>query len=71
MKSFKKPCPFCGGIVRVTKIIEHIDFIDCEAMCTGCGMIFRYEQSFAWSKNDRVKLNDSFEELWNKRVQEG
>lgn len=63
-------CPFCGGNVRLTARMESIDEIITEVMCTCCGMEFRYTQNFAYSSVARVKLSESFEELWNRRTPE-
>lgn len=63
-------CPFCGGYVRFTARTESIDEIITEAMCTCCGMEFRYTQNFAYSSIARIKLSESFGELWNRRARE-
>ena len=63
-----KPCPFCGGAVR---FIESSSRIDCERMvvkCTVCGMLFSHSQDFAYSTAARVALNESFDEIWNRRT---
>lgn len=63
-----KPCPFCGGDTRMLTASEQIDEAFTEIMCCQCGMIFKYTQHFAWSKDARIKLSESFKDVWNRRV---
>lgn len=63
-----KPCPFCGGSVEVTDRTMKILFIDTTVECEGCHMEFNYIQDFVYSKVARVAVNESFEDLWNRRV---
>lgn len=63
-----KSCPFCGGRIRVISRIEHIGSIETKAECIRCRMDFTYEQQFAYSKDGRLAINDSFEEIWNNRI---
>lgn len=63
-----EPCPFCGGYIRIISRIEHIDDFTTEAICEKCRMHFKYEQYFSYSKNDRAAINNSFEEIWNNRI---
>ena len=65
-----KACPFCGGYTKFLSKIECIDFIETEAECTKCSMSFKYRQWFVYSKDARVSVNVSFEELYNSRVNE-
>lgn len=62
-----KPCPFCGGDVRIISAIQQIDAVRVEVQCCNCGMEFRHEQHFAYSKVARVALTESFVNLWNNR----
>lgn len=63
-----KPCPFCGGAVRFVEGSSRIDLEHVEFKCTACGMLFSHSQNFAYSSAARVALNESFEEIWNRRV---
>ncbi len=62
-----KPCPFCGGDIRVNSIIDKELYIDVECECDNCNMTFSHSQSFVVSKNERVSPHDSFYEVWNRR----
>ena len=66
-----KPCPFCGGWVKLVERIEVRSHIDTTVCCTGCHMEFSYSQDFGISKAARVALNEPFEECWNRRADNG
>ena len=63
-----KPCPFCGGYIRLLAWMDTVDEIFTEAECCQCGMNFRYRQYFSYSKHNRVAIDESFEKAWNRRV---
>lgn len=63
-----KPCPFCGGFVRRTAMLDTVDYKYVEAMCTDCFVEFRHTQNFVYSKTGRVARNASFEDMFNHRV---
>lgn len=63
-----KHCPFCGGYIKFESRMEWIDSIKTEVLCTKCGMNFVYEQYFSYSKDGRIAMNNSFEEIWDNRV---
>lgn len=65
-----KPCPFCGGYLRITTRIKKSDSEYVDACCTVCGMRFAHTQEFAVSAAARVALTPSFEDTWNNRVGE-
>lgn len=65
-----KPCPFCGGCIRIIERIMKISFVYTKAECMGCQMEFEYNQDFALSKKARVAINDSFETAFNRRVED-
>lgn len=62
-----KPCPFCGGHLRITTRIKKSDSEYVDACCTVCGMRFAHDQEFAFSAAARVALTPSFEDAWNNR----
>lgn len=66
-----KHCPFCGGFIRINRIIENINYIETEAECGMCNVVFQHIQEFSVqhskSGRNRVSLNDSFEEVFNRR----
>ena len=62
-----KQCQFCGGFVRVHRIIQTLDYISTACECRKCGMQFEYTQNFVYSKTSRVAISDSFEDVWNRR----
>ena len=62
-----KHCPFCGGEIVLTDRILSIESTVTEGVCKGCGMVFKYRQYFAFSRKSRVAIDDSFEEVWNRR----
>ena len=61
-------CPFCGGHIKFESRTEWIDSIQTEVSCTQCRMNFSYEQNFSYSKDARIAMNNSFEEIWDNRV---
>lgn len=63
-----KHCPFCGGYIKFESRMELIDSIKTEVSCTKCRMNFTYEQNFSYSKDGRIAMNNSFEEVWANRV---
>ena len=63
-----KHCSFCGGYIKFESRQEWIDLIKTEVSCTKCGMNFEYEQCFSYSKDGRIAMNNSFEEVWDNRV---
>ena len=63
-----KHCPFCGGYIKFESRIEWVDSIKTEVSCTKCGMNFEYEQNFSYSKDGRIAMNNSFEEIWDNRI---
>ena len=65
-----KPCPFCGGWIRITERSCSIGETFTGALCTTCGMEFRYTEEYAYSKIARIRLTESFEDLWNRRTPE-
>lgn len=71
MENELKPCPFCGGAIRVNSIIDKELYIDVECECDNCNMTFSHSQSFVVSKNERVSPHDSFFEVWNRRCTNG
>ena len=64
----RKPCPFCGGAVRLIQINDTYEWRYSEVQCDVCGMLFTYRQDFAYSFSARVALNESFDDIWNRRV---
>ena len=66
-----KPCPFCGGEIAYDGRKLAMESIETTCHCKGCGMIFEYCQDFAFSKKSRVPINESFEEMWNRRLNDG
>lgn len=63
-----KHCPFCGGYIKFESRTECVDSIKTEVSCTKCGMNFSYEQNFSYSKDGRIAVNNSFEEIWDNRI---
>lgn len=64
-----KHCPFCGGYIKFESRIEYFDLIKTEVSCTKCRMNFSYKQNFSYSKNNgRIAMNNSFEEIWDNRI---
>lgn len=63
-----KHCPFCGGYIKFESITECVDSIKTAVSCTKCRMYFLYEQNFSYSKNERIAMNNSFEETWDNRI---
>ena len=63
-----KHCPFCGGYIKFESRMESFDSIKTEVSCIKCGMNFLYEQNFLYSKDGRVAMNNSFEEIWDNRI---
>lgn len=61
-----KRCPFCGSTILLEEMSEMIDCIKVKVRCIGCGMYFTHYQHFSYSKSDRVALNDSFGDVWNR-----
>lgn len=66
-----KPCPFCGGEIFVTDMIEFVDMVEVGATCQCCDMEFKHTQYFSYSKNARVALHPSFFDLFNRRADNG
>ena len=66
-----KSCPFCGGFITIDVRMHNIDAIETECHCYNCGMIFKYEQHFSLSGHTRVAITPSFEDLWNRRSDNG
>lgn len=64
-------CPFCGGTIKFLKRTENIITVHTEVECMGCHMAFEYDQDFAFSKKARVAVNEPFETVWNRRVNNG
>ena len=65
-----KSCPFCGGELRIDDRKLSIESVVTKSHCTGCNTQFEYCQDFAFSKKARVPINESFEEIWNRRVED-
>ena len=65
-----KGCPFCGGKFYTTGVYDNQSDIVVDGYCISCGMEFRYTQSFAVSNVARVAINDSFVDLWNRRIED-
>lgn len=63
-----KPCPFCGGAIRLVQAHSQIECNHVEYECSVCGMRFSYDQHFAYSISARIALNESFAEIWNRRA---
>ena len=63
-----KPCPFCGGAVRFIEGDVFIDYAITTVECATCEMTFSQKQFFTYSNTARVALNESFYEVWNRRV---
>lgn len=63
-----KHCPFCGGYIKFESRMELVDSVKTEVSCTKCGMNFSYEQNFSYSKDGRIAVNNSFEEIWDNRI---
>lgn len=63
-----KPCPFCGGYIKVMERVENVVTVYTKAECAGCGMEFEYDQDFIFSRKARVAINDCFETAFNRRV---
>lgn len=63
-----KPCPFCGGYIKLMERTEIIQKVHTKVECMGCRMEFEYEQHFAYSKKAIVAINKPFETVWNGRV---
>ena len=66
-----KPCPFCGGKLRIDDRKLSIESVVTRSHCTGCHTEFAYCQDFVFSKKSRVPINESFEEMWNRRTDYG
>ena len=66
-----KPCPFCGGWLRVMERTEDNTVLHTRSECMGCNMIFEYNQYFSISKQTRVPDDDPFETAWNRRAEDG
>lgn len=64
----RKPCPFCGGAVRLVQVNDAYEWRYSEFQCDVCRMLFTYKQNFAYSTAARVALNESFDDIWNRRV---
>lgn len=66
-----EPCPFCGGSIEIVE--RHLSIVNVytKAECMGCHMVFEYDQDFAFSKKSRVAINEPFETMWNRRVEDG
>lgn len=63
-----KLCPFCGSVITLDELKENIVCRIVKARCYGCGMRFEHQQDFAYSTAARIALNDSFEDVWNRKV---
>lgn len=69
-----KPCPFCGGYIRIMEYCESIVSETTKAYCMGCGMYFRYDRYFEHLRSKgsnlkvRVPVNESFETVFNRRM---
>ena len=68
MLYFNKHCPFCGGCIKFESRTEWFDLIRTEVSCIKCGMNFLYEQNFSYSKDGRIAMNNSFEEIWDSKI---
>lgn len=74
-----KPCPFCGSAVERVKTEYAESSSTITIACRGCGMIFKYTQHLG-SKQvrdpisgellylDTILKNESFVEVWERRV---
>ena len=66
-----KGCPFCGGRFYATGVFENQTENVVDGYCLCCGMEYRYVQTFVVSNVARVAINDSFDDMWNRRVKDG
>ena len=62
-----KPCPLCGGEIRLVAAYQTLEQRRVHMHCDSCGMEFIHTQSFAYSKSARVGIGPSFETAWNGR----
>lgn len=63
-----KPCPFCGGAIRIIESDSRIDCTRTVVKCTTCGMLFSHSQDFVYSSGAKVALNESFGDIWIRRA---
>ena len=66
-----KPCPFCGAEIRIDAYRQTVSTVEVECHCTRCNMHFKYEQDFMFSSVDRVPIQSSFVNAWNRRANDG
>lgn len=58
MQNELKPCPFCGGEVRLD--VAYSYFRDTVIYCGGCDMVFALD--------DCIATKEQIAEAWNKKV---
>ena len=63
-----KPCPFCGGAISLIQVHSQVECKHVEYGCAVCRMRFSHDQHFAFSTAARIALDESFSDIWNRRV---
>lgn len=58
MQNELKPCPFCGGEVRLD--VAYSYFRDVVIYCDGCDMVFTLD--------DCIATKEQIAEAWNRRI---
>ena len=61
MQNELKPCPFCGGKVRLD--VAYSYFRDVVIYCDGCDMVFTLD--------DCIATKEQIAEAWNRRYGDG
>ena len=64
-----RTCPFCGSEIEYDKRVMTLGSKETEAHCTGCGIRFSYTQDYVLTTKTRIAINDSFEQVFNRRVE--
>ncbi len=79
-----KPCPFCGGTVEFEPTIAIYNAL-IKGKCLECGMVFEYQEKHEQYKLEQrngnlpvitcfelyTRLNAPFEDVWNRRANDG